>query len=96
MIDVVLELNKEDESLKGPQCFYSLDPDETTIAATVDLMGEDRLMWASDYPHFDYRFPHTVDLITEREELPEHVKAKIMGENALQFYTRINMNDIKA
>ncbi len=87
--------HKPSEHMKGPQCFYSLDPDETTIAATVDLMGEDRLMWASDYPHFDCRFPHTVDLITERDELSERVKAKIMGENALKFYTRINMNDIK-
>ncbi len=34
-------------------------PDEITIEATVGLMGEDRLMRASDYPHFDCRFPHT-------------------------------------
>lgn len=84
------------EHLRGPQCFYSFDPDEITIEATVDLMGEDRLMWASDYPHFDCRFPHTVDLVTERENLSERVKAKIMGENALQFYTRINLDDLKS
>ncbi len=92
---VPLLKRKPSEHMRGPQCFFSLDPDEITIAPTAELMGEDRLMWASDYPHFDCRFPHTVDFVTDRPELSERLKAKIMGENALKFYTRINLNDIK-
>jgi hypothetical protein len=59
-------------------------------------MGEDRLMRASDYVHFDWCFPHTVDLVTERERQSERVKAKVMAEDALQCYTNINLDDLKA
>ena len=85
---------KPSEHIRGPQCFFSLDPDEISIEAAVDLLGEDRLMWASDYPHFDCRFPHTVDLVTGRDTLSERVKAKLMGENALAFYTRIDIDEL--
>jgi predicted TIM-barrel fold metal-dependent hydrolase len=91
---VPLLQHKPSEHIRGPQCFFSFDPDEITIEATVDLLGENRLMWASDYPHFDCRFPHTVDLVTDRHTLSEDIKAKIMGQNALQFYRRIRSEDL--
>lgn len=87
--------HKPSTHILGPRCFFSFDPDEITLEATIGLLGEDRLMWASDYPHFDCRFPHTVDLVTNRTTLSERVKAKILGGNALHFYTRINLDDLK-
>jgi len=33
------------------QCFISADPDERTIPAMMQLVGEDKFLWASDYPH---------------------------------------------
>ena len=39
------------------QCMISCDPDEATIPAVVDYIGEDYVCWASDYPHWDAIFP---------------------------------------
>ena len=39
------------------QCMISCDPDEATIPAVVDFIGEDYVCWASDYPHWDAIFP---------------------------------------
>jgi predicted TIM-barrel fold metal-dependent hydrolase len=40
---------------------------------------------ASDYPHFDSEFPHTVATIREREDLTERQKDKILGGNAARL-----------
>jgi predicted TIM-barrel fold metal-dependent hydrolase len=37
---------------------------------------------ATDYPHFDSEFPHTVSGIKERNDLTQRQKEKICGENA--------------
>ncbi len=71
------------------QCFISCDSDETTLEYVVELLGEDRIVYASDYPHFDGRFPDSVRFIAERDRLPESAKKKILGENARRLYTRI-------
>jgi predicted TIM-barrel fold metal-dependent hydrolase len=49
--------------------------------------GEDRFMWASDYPHTDSTFPHSLEVI-ERDfaGVPEPIKRKIVCDNAAQLY----------
>lgn len=67
------------------QCHISVDPDEKTIPAVVELVGEDYILWASDYPHFDCTFPGAVDELREAK-VPPKVLNKILGENAVRFY----------
>lgn len=85
----LLGQSPRDAVLKGDQCFISCDPDETTIESVVDLIGEDRIIYASDYPHFDGRFPDSVRLIAERDRLTESAKRKILAGNALRLYPRL-------
>ena len=40
---------------------------------------------ASDYPHFDSEFPHTVASIRARTDLTGSQKDKILGENAARL-----------
>jgi predicted TIM-barrel fold metal-dependent hydrolase len=68
------------------QCMISCDPDEATIPAVVNYIGEDYVCWASDYPHWDAIFPGAVD------ELRKHMgglgpaaQQKILGDNARRF-----------
>ncbi|MCB1739806.1 MAG: amidohydrolase [Gammaproteobacteria bacterium] len=37
------------------QCWISCDPDERTLASTIALIGDTKIVWASDYPHLDAR-----------------------------------------
>ncbi len=67
------------------QCFISADPDEKTIPMVVDLVGDDNLMWASDYPHFDCTFPGVVAEVREAK-IPQSSMDKLLGRNAVRAY----------
>ena len=45
------------------QCWISFDPDESTLPFTArsPLVGADRIVWASDFPHPDAKYPGTTD-----------------------------------
>ena len=68
------------------QCFVSGDPDETTAPYTIDHVGADSFMWATDYPHPDH--PHTwVDSLTRyAETLSSAARAKVLGGNVKRIY----------
>jgi predicted TIM-barrel fold metal-dependent hydrolase len=68
------------------QCFISGDPDETTAPYTIDHVGADCFMWATDYPHPDH--PHTwVDDLTRfAEVLKPETRAKVLGDNVKRIY----------
>ncbi len=42
------------------QCFVSMDPDDALAPAVVERVGDECLVWASDYPHIDAPFPGAV------------------------------------
>ncbi len=71
------------------QCWISFDPDESTLAfsARSPLCGADRIVWASDYPHPDAKFPGVTDELDEAlEGLTDEERALIAGENAAALY----------
>ena len=39
------------------QVWVSFDPDETTLPFVVDMVGDEGLIWASDFPHMDVIAP---------------------------------------
>ena len=43
------------------QCFASVEPDETPAKYVIDYMGNDRLVFSTDFPHGDSRFPDSVE-----------------------------------
>ena len=52
----------------------------------LELVGEEAVIYASDYCHWDCRFPDSVRLIAERDRLSERAKARVLGENAVRFF----------
>jgi predicted TIM-barrel fold metal-dependent hydrolase len=56
------------------------------LPAAGEVLGEDRIMYASDYPHWDAKTPDSVTLLAERTDLSETVKKKILGENGARVY----------
>lgn len=67
------------------QCFISFEADETRLGEVIESIGADRVVFASDYPHWDATFPGVTDMILRREDLSERTKRKIMGENAARL-----------
>lgn len=71
------------------QCWISFDADETTLAFTArsPLVGADRIVWASDFPHPDAKYPGTTAKLAENvAELTDDEQRKIAGLNAAELY----------
>ena len=68
------------------QCFVSGDPDEHSAAYTMDYVGSDKFMWASDYPHPDHTGTWVHDLVELVEPLDEVARDRVLGGNVKRIY----------
>jgi predicted TIM-barrel fold metal-dependent hydrolase len=68
------------------QCWISGDPDETTLAAVIPIVGADRFFWASDFPHPDHPPDYVDNLIRLVAALPPVAGAGLLGRNVLRAY----------
>jgi predicted TIM-barrel fold metal-dependent hydrolase len=71
------------------QCWISFDPDESMLRLTAEspLAGADRIIWASDYPHPDAKFPGvTGELAEALDGLTFEQKRQITSEAAVALY----------
>ena len=73
---------------EGENFWVAMELGETNLKYTIDAMGPDRILYASDYPHE----PTEEDLTTELPEFLENnafsdeVKQKLVHDNMIRFY----------
>jgi predicted TIM-barrel fold metal-dependent hydrolase len=60
---------------------------EDDVDEIVDLMGDDRVIFGSDWPHIE-GLPEPIDWETELQKLPPESVAKIMGANVSELNER--------
>ena len=69
------------------QCYVSFDPGERTMGALTRFIGDERMIWASDFPHSDAKYPGVVGELREHtEDMSPTSRRKLFGENALRLY----------
>jgi predicted TIM-barrel fold metal-dependent hydrolase len=68
------------------QCYISCEPDERALPALISVLGDDNLLFASDYPHPDGIFPGVVAALADRADLSPGSKAKLLRDNALRCF----------
>ncbi len=68
------------------RCFISADPDERTIAAMMELVGENKFFWASDYPHPDHPGNYLEELRGLIAPMKQSGRNAILGENVARTY----------
>jgi predicted TIM-barrel fold metal-dependent hydrolase len=69
------------------QCWISFEIDERTLPVLAPVIGEDRIVWGSDYPHHDATFPGAVTTLQRTlAPLDERARARILGANAAELY----------
>jgi predicted TIM-barrel fold metal-dependent hydrolase len=56
----------------------------------ADLVGDDVLMYASDYPHGESHFPESAGIVTGWN-MAETRKRKLLWDNAVRFYARAGL-----
>jgi uncharacterized protein len=86
----VPDLKKEPSEYFRRQCWISFDADESLLAFTANspLVGAERIVWASDYPHPDAKFPGTTDELYENiESLNLEQQRQIAGKSSEALYS---------
>ncbi len=68
------------------QCFISGDPDETAAPLTMEHVGADRFLWATDYPHPDHPGTWVDALVKLVEPLSTEARGQVLGANVRRIY----------
>jgi predicted TIM-barrel fold metal-dependent hydrolase len=68
------------------QCWIATEGDEADMQSVLKYAGEDRVVWASDYPHFDCKLPGLLGWC-KRSELSPQALDKILSKNAQALYS---------
>jgi predicted TIM-barrel fold metal-dependent hydrolase len=81
---------KPGDYIRGPQYFQGLQlhEGEMILRHTIEAIGEDTLMFATDYPHSESWFPKSVDAFLAWESIPAATKRKLLWDNPLRCYRR--------
>ena len=81
---------KPSEYIRGPQYFQSvqLHEGEQSLRHALEALGEDTLMFATDYPHSESWFPKSVEVVLGWTSIPEPARRKLLWDNAVHCYRR--------
>ncbi len=69
--------------------YFTLEGDAEYLPTLIELVGEDRVMAASDIPHTHYvggRMNTTMDVVEAMETVTAAQKRKVMHDNACRYY----------
>jgi predicted TIM-barrel fold metal-dependent hydrolase len=72
--------------VRSGNIYFACEADEWLLPQAVRLVGENQIIYASDFPHWDHSFPGSVGEIRDRGDLTEGQKGKILRDNALRLY----------
>jgi len=67
------------------QCVVSVEPDEVPARYVIDSFGNDNLVYSTDYPHGDSRYPHATDTFLKLPFSQDDIR-KILWDNCARFY----------
>ena len=79
------ELTMPQSEYFARQCYISIEPDELPAVHMVDQLGADRVVFSTDYPHGDSRYPESVQAFLALP-LADEDKRKILWDNCARFY----------
>ena len=79
---------KPSEYMASDQFFYAFELEESTVPYVIDRVGANKLLYSSDYPHWDTSWPKTVRMFKRQKRYFRHGQAADCMEqpaNVLRF-----------
>lgn len=67
-------------------CYFVAEPEERTIGAMLELVGEDHIVWGSDYPHVDSTVEAPGLLRKQISTLSPERRQRVLGDNAVRLF----------
>jgi predicted TIM-barrel fold metal-dependent hydrolase len=83
---ITLPLRELPSAYVRRQCWISADPDERGLPGVIAYVGDERFLWATDYPHSDHDADYMDELRALGARLPEESRRRLFGENAARLY----------
>jgi predicted TIM-barrel fold metal-dependent hydrolase len=77
---------KPSDYVRRGNIYFSCEADEWLLPQAVRLVGEDQIVYASDFPHWDNSFPGSIDEIKMRGDISDAQKRKILADNCRRLY----------
>jgi predicted TIM-barrel fold metal-dependent hydrolase len=74
------------EYIKDHRCYFTCEGEESALPLVIEQFGDECMMYASDYPHWDMEWPHSVSQVVRRKDISDKTKQKILADNAKSFY----------
>ena len=81
---------KPSDYVRGPQYYQGMQiyEGELALGHALEALGEDTLMFATDYPHSESWFPKSVDVVLGWTSIKESARRKLFWDNAVRCYRR--------
>jgi predicted TIM-barrel fold metal-dependent hydrolase len=73
--------------VRGGRIYFSCEADEPLLPQAIQWVGDERIFYASDFPHWDHSYPKSVKELADRADLTDGQKRRILADNARRFYT---------
>ena len=89
---------KPSDYIRGPQYFQGLQlhEGEMSVRHTIEAIGEETLMFATDYPHSESWFPKSVDAFLGWQSISDATKRKLLWDNPISCYRRYHTKYVTA
>ena len=71
--------------VKSGRIFMAAEADDRMLQQLFDLIGEDHVLFSSDFPHGEGRDNAALEII-ERQDLSESHKRKLLYDNTVRFF----------
>ena len=80
------ECSKEPIEYFQRNCYVTTECDEHLVRHTIEELGDERILFETDYPHPDSKYPHAVSTFLSQDGVSQASKARILWDNAVDFY----------
>ncbi|MEE9286251.1 MAG: amidohydrolase family protein [Dehalococcoidia bacterium] len=81
-----IKLEAKPSELFMRQCYISVDPDEALVYHVVEELGDDNIVFSTDFPHPDGAYPHAVEKFLALDRISDETKRKVLWDNCLRLY----------
>jgi len=70
------------------QCYVSADADEVLVKNVIETIGDDNIVFSTDWPHSDGNHPKAVETFLTIEGVSAESRRKILWDNCARLYAQ--------
>ena len=80
------ECTKDPAEYFQSNCYITTECDEHLVYHVIEELGDQKILFETDYPHPDSKYPKAVETFLGQERVSDASKARILWDNAVDFY----------